>query len=155
MVRFLLAAALAALFVSDAPARERLFRRSRPVACAESPIPASEWHNYYGAPGAADALAEVNAARAARGLRPFVHDPLLARAAELAAGFRAANRIAGHTSNDFAFLPPGASASAAGCGALDPSWGWGTCCTYDGYTYAGAGFAYGADGKRYMHVFVR
>lgn len=102
-----------------------------------------------------NALAEVNAARAARGLRPFVHDPALTRAAEVCAALRAQHRIAGHTANDFAALEPGVQAAAAGCGALDPSWGWGTCCTYDGYTFAGAAVIVGADGKRYMHLFVR
>ena len=64
-------------------------------------------------------------------------------------------RIEGHLSNDFAHLPAGVSAKSAGCGALEPSWGWGTCCTYDNYTQAGAAWALGADGKRYMHLFVR
>lgn len=105
--------------------------------------------------GANDALAEVNAARARRGLRPFQHDPLLTQAAQACARARASRRIAGHLSNDFAYLPAGATAKAAGCGALEPSWGWGTCCTYDNYTYAGAAMVMGADGKRYMHLFVR
>ena len=102
-----------------------------------------------------DALAEVNAARAKRGLRPFLPDPLLDQAARTCATIRSANRIAGHLSNDFAHLPSGASATSAGCGALEPSWGWGTCCTYENYTYAGAAWMMGADGKRYMHLFVR
>jgi hypothetical protein len=107
------------------------------------------------AAGVAGALAEVNAARAARGLKPFVHDPALTRAAEVCAALRAQHRIAGHTANDFAALEPGVSARAAGCGALDPSWGWGSCCTYDGYQYAGAAVVMGADNRRYMHLFVR
>lgn len=102
-----------------------------------------------------DALAEVNAARAARGLPPFLHDPALTSAAQVCASIRAAHRIAGHTANDFAALPPGVSAAAAGCGALDSSWGWATCCTYDRYTYAGAAVVVGADGRRFMHLFVR
>src|SRR5438874_293 len=28
-------------------------------------------------------------------------------------------------------------------------------CVYDGYTYAGAAWAAGRDGRRYMHLFVR
>jgi hypothetical protein len=100
-------------------------------------------------------LAEVNAARAKRGLRPFQHDPQLTHAAQACARTRASRRIAGHLSNDFAYLPAGVTAKAAGCGALEPSWGWGTCCTYDNYTYAGAAWVMGADGKRYMHLFVR
>ena len=107
------------------------------------------------AKGADDALDEVNAARARRGLRPFQPDPLLNQAARTCAEIRATNRIAGHLSSDFAHLPSGASARSAGCGALEPLWGWGTCCTYDNYTYAGAAWVMGADGKRYMHLFVR
>lgn len=102
-----------------------------------------------------EALQEVNAARARRGLRPFQPDPLLAEAARRCAEVRASRRIAGHLSSDFAYLPSGASARAAGCGALEPSWGWGTCCTYDNYTYAGAAWVMGTDGRRYMHLFVR
>jgi hypothetical protein len=103
----------------------------------------------------ADALPEVNAARSQRGLRPFLPDPLLQQAAYTCAKIRATNRIEAHLSSDFAYLPAGSSASAAGCGALEPSWGWGTCCTYDNYTYAGAAWVMGTDGKRYMHLFVR
>lgn len=100
-------------------------------------------------------LAEVNSARLARGLRPFIEDPNLTVAAQLAAQTRADKLITGHLSNDFACLPPGTSASAAGCGALTPDWGWRTCCTYEHYTYAGAALAWGRDGRRYMHIFVR
>lgn len=103
----------------------------------------------------ADALAEVNAERAKRGLRPFVHDPLLAQGALACARERAKFHIHGHLDSDFARLPSGASATAAGCGALELSWGWGTCCTYDNYTYCGAAWVMGNDGRRYMHVFVR
>jgi|GEM_PF-1720487 len=102
-----------------------------------------------------DALAEVNSARARRGLRPFQHDPLLTIAAQACAERRAASRISGHLPSDFAYLPSGASARAAGCGALNSSWGWATCCTYENYTYAGAAWVMGSDGRRYMHLFVR
>jgi hypothetical protein len=102
-----------------------------------------------------DALAEVNAARAKRGLRPFQHDPQLTQAALQCAQIRASRRIAGHLPNDFAYLPAGSTARSAGCGAMESSWGWGTCCTYENYTYAGAAWVMGADGKRYMHLFVR
>lgn len=102
----------------------------------------------------ATALDEVNAKRAARGLRPFVHDPALTAAAERCAAFRAERRLFGHTGNDFGFLG-GARASAAGCAAYEAHYGWLSCCTYDSYTYAGAAFVVGADGKRYMHLFVR
>jgi hypothetical protein len=106
-------------------------------------------------PDSAEALDEVNAARAARGLRPFIRDDNLTSAATVCAEFRAARLIAGHTSNDFAALPPGTSSSAAGCAAWEPTSGWGSCCTYESYTYAGAAYATGRDGRRYMHLFVR
>lgn len=100
-------------------------------------------------------LAEVNAARAARGLKPYIEDPALTQGAQACAAYRAANRIKDHTSNDFAFLPPGTRAAAGGSGALAPSWGWASCCTYEKWTYAGAGLVMGRDGKRYMQLFVR
>lgn len=103
----------------------------------------------------AEALDEVNATRAKRGLKPFVHDPLLSQGAYACAKARAASHIHGHLPSDFAYLPSGASAKAAGCGALDTSWGWGTCCTYENYTYAGAAWVMGSDGRRYMHLFCR
>jgi hypothetical protein len=102
-----------------------------------------------------DALDEVNAARAARGLRPFVKDDSLTAGAMNVADFRAARLMAGHTGNDFAGLPAGGMATSAGCAAWEPSFGWGACCTYDNYTYAGAAFAVGRDGRRYMQLFVR
>lgn len=108
--------------------------------------------------GSDDALDEVNARRASRGLPPFIKDPNLTLAAATCAKIRAANFIDGHLGgamSDFSYLPAGVTASAAGCGALEPSWGWGTCCMDDHYTYAGAAWVMGANGKRYMHMFVR
>jgi hypothetical protein len=102
-----------------------------------------------------DALDEVNASRASHGLRPFIRDEGLSVAARSAADFRAANLMEGHTSNDFSFVPSGSSATSAGCAAWGPSWGWGSCCTHDNYTYAGAAWAMGRDGRRYMHLYVR
>lgn len=102
-----------------------------------------------------DALHEVNAKRAQRGLRPYLHCPLLTMAANRCAELRARQRISGHLPNDFAHQPPGANASATGCAAWPPSMGWGSCAIYDRYTYAGAAYAYGADGLRYMHLFLR
>lgn len=102
-----------------------------------------------------NALREVNAARAARGLSPFIEDAKLKAGAVNVAEFRASRLMAGHTGNDFAGLPTGCLASAAGCAAWEPSWGWGACCTYDNYTYAGAAWAVGRDGRRYMQLFVR
>lgn len=107
---------------------------------------------------AKDALAEVNAARAARGLKPYLNDPLLNQAAYAAASYRAAHLINGHVPGgrgDFQFLPAGADSHVAGCGGLDPSWGWGACGTYGNYTYCGAAWVMGKDGKRYMHAFYR
>jgi hypothetical protein len=102
-----------------------------------------------------DALAEVNAARARRGLRPFLPDPALNQAARACAQLRASRRIQGHLSNDFAHVPAGTFARGAGCAAWPPGMGWGACCTYENWTYAGAAWAMGADGQRYMHLFVR
>lgn len=100
-------------------------------------------------------LDEVNAARAARGLKAFVLDENLAKGAAACATYRAEHRLDGHTRNDFGYLPAGTSARAAGCAAWPVRMGWGSCCTYENYTYAGAAYAIGADGKRYMHLFVR
>lgn len=105
-------------------------------------------------PASVDALDEVNAARAARGLRPFLRDQALTSAARSAAHYRAVRSIAGHTPNDFAHVPSGSSANAAGCAAWPPEFGWGSCCTYESWTYAGAAYAVGRDGRRYMHLYV-
>lgn len=101
-----------------------------------------------------EALAEVNAKRATRGLRPYVQDAALTQAAQACADFRAANLMFGHTSNDFAFLPPGARADSAGCAAYHASYGWLSCDIWEPHTYAGAAYAVGRDGKRYMHLFI-
>lgn len=105
--------------------------------------------------GSDDALDEVNAYRAKRGLPPFKHDPQLTIAAKRAAETRAKALWDGHLSNDFACLPTGATADAAGCGALEDSFGWGTCCMDDNYSHAGAAWVRGSDGRRFMHLFVR
>ena len=107
------------------------------------------------AQGATDALDEVNAVRARKGLPAFQRDPGLTDAATKAAEFRAARHIAGHTSNDFGFIPSGSNATAAGCAAWTPGFGWGSCCTYERWRYAGAAWAMGRDGRRYMHLYVR
>ena len=142
----------------------RRYQRSSSVSASPRPAPVqaqpAAWVGQTGLSptttnGVDDALAEVNAARAQRGLRPFLPDPSLNQAARTCAQIRAARRIEGHLPNDFSYVPAGTSARSAGCGALEPSWGWGTCCTYDNYTYAGAAWVMGADGKRYMHLFVR
>jgi hypothetical protein len=104
---------------------------------------------------AEDALDEVNAVRAKRGLPKFVRDEGLSEAAAKCAEYRAARLISGHTSNDFSFVPTGSSASAAGCAAWPADLGWGACCTYENWKTAGAAWARGRDGRRYMHLFVR
>ena len=104
------------------------------------------------------ALDEVNAVRARVGLPPYLEDPGLTVGAMHAANFRATHLLEGHTGGalgDFAFLPPGTQARAAGCAAWRPEWGWGSCCMFDRYTYGGAAYAVGRDGRRYMHLFVR
>src|SRR5215470_10914821 len=108
-----------------------------------------------GVASAQQVLDEVNTARAARGLQPFILDENLARGASACAIYRAQHRLEGHTSNDFGFLPPGTHASAGGCAAWSVGSGWGSCCTYDNYQYAGAAYCVAPDGKRYMHLFVR
>ncbi|HVJ81253.1 MAG TPA: hypothetical protein VNC50_09310 [Planctomycetia bacterium] len=103
---------------------------------------------------AEDALKELNAARAARGLPAYIFDAGLTAAAKGCADHRASYLIAGHSSNDFGFLPSGVSAGAAGCAAWTPDWGWGSCCSYENWQYAGAAVAYGRDGRRYMQLYV-
>lgn len=104
------------------------------------------------------ALAEVNAKRAQRGLKAYVYDADLTKAAKACAEYRAKNLIFGHVMGgmgDFQFLPPGVSAESAGCAAYPASYGWMSCCVYDNYTYGGAAWALGRDNKRYMHLYVR
>jgi len=107
---------------------------------------------------ATDPLAQVNARRAAAGLRPYQHDPGLTTAARAAATYRARYRIRGHViggMGDFQFLPPGTQATAAGCAAWNPGDGFGSCAMYDSYTFAGAASVQGEDGLVYHHLFVR
>lgn len=102
-----------------------------------------------------DALDEVNAKRATRGLRPFKRDEGLTQAAYECSKFRAVRRLFEHTSNDFQFVPRGTRAAAAGCAAYADRYGWMSCCMWENYTYAGAAWVRGSDGKRYMHLYVR
>src|SRR3954447_24275495 len=111
-MRMMLLAAVLLAFPILAPAEE-----VRPVATAQQ------------------VLDEVNAVRAARGLRPFILDENLARGASECAVFRARNRMEGHTSNDFGFLPPGTVARSAGCAAWPQGMGWGSCCTFENYQF--------------------
>jgi len=119
-----------------------------PATTAPAPKPAA----------VTDPLAQVNARRAAAGLRLYVHDPALTTAARSAATYRARFRIRGHVETglgDFQFLPAGASATAAGCAAWPPADGFAACAMYDSYTYAGAATVIGDDGLAYHHLFVR
>jgi hypothetical protein len=108
-----------------------------------------------------DALDEVNAKRATRRMPPYVRDEGLTIAARAAAKYRADHLLFGHVSDtnlgDFRFLPAGVSIKgvAGGCAAYPASYGWMSCCTFDNYTYCGAAWAPGRDGKRYCHLFVR
>lgn len=101
-----------------------------------------------------DALEQVNAQRKERGLAPFQNDPQLAVAAYAAAKERASRGIQGHLESDFVHLPAGAKADAAGCGALDSTWGFAACCVYDDYKFAGAAWVE-SGGLRFNHIFVR
>lgn len=101
-----------------------------------------------------DALKEVNRVRKKRGLKPFKCDPKLAKSALAIAKYRAKHRIEGHTNSDFKWVK-GTRATASGCAAWPKGDGWGSCCTYENWRRAGAAWAIGKDGKRYMHLFVR
>ena len=99
-------------------------------------------------------LAEVNALRAQRGLPAYILDPQLAQGATACAIHRAQRGIQGHSANDFAFLPAGCRASAAGCAAWPVSMGWGSCVIYERAAYAGAGFCQ-VGNIRYMQLMIR
>lgn len=101
-----------------------------------------------------DAMAELNAIRRSRGLRPFIRDEGLTRGAMSAAKFRADRFIKGHAKSDFAFLPRGVTAEAAGCSACDPWWGFLACCDDENWLFGGAASCKGADGRIYHHLFV-
>lgn len=184
--RFLLAAAVVVAIVASADAGPLRHRRAhvqsyfhqssqsysvQPCGPCGTPGPvqtftqADSTRIEYGPPGnpahngdGLDALAEVNAKRAARGLRSLLPDPGLTQAARACAAFRAEHGLFGHISGgagDFQFLPPGARADSAGCAAYPDSFGWMSCCVYEQATYGGAAWVRGADGKRYMHLFIR
>lgn len=104
---------------------------------------------------ATNATAELNDFRAKKGLPPFEEDACLVEAAKAAAIVRAGQHRAGHTSNDFQYLSDGCTADAAGCAAMEPSWGWHSCCDSEAWKYGGAAVVMGDDGLRYMHLFVR
>jgi hypothetical protein len=151
--------AIFALSAAAVDAEAGPFRRRVPPAYSPPSYvqPVTHTAQYTPATTAAvgDGLDEVNAQRAARGLRPYVRDDALTQAAKACAAFRAERGMFGHTSNDFTFLPPGSVAASAGCAAYPAGYGWMSCCVYENYTYAGAAYVTGADGRRYMQLFVR
>lgn len=101
-----------------------------------------------------EALGEVNRQRAERGLPPYAYDSDLTQAAGACAAYRAEHRLHGHTGSDFAFLPAGSHADAAGCAAWQS--GFGACAVFETqYHTAGAAFVVGKDGLRYCQLFVR
>lgn len=140
-----------------------LLANPAPVAVTPAPAPLPSWRTEEtksetkaAAQECADAMDEVNAKRAQKGLPPLQKDPLLSQAAFACAKQRASRNIHGHLESDFAYLPPGGNATVAGCGALDDSWGWETCA-YDSrqYTVGGAAWVRGPGGLRFMHFFGR
>jgi hypothetical protein len=105
----------------------------------------------------ADALDELNAKRAAKGLRPYIRDEGLTRAARACAAFRAQHRLFGHVEGgrgDFAFAEPGVRVDATGCAAYPAHMGFLACAMWDDYTHAGAISVPGSDGRSYHHLFV-
>lgn len=145
---------------ADSQAGPRGRRNAAPVY---APYRQSVPSEAVGTPGeaveAVSALEEVNALRATRGLPAYVEDPGLTQAAKAAASHRARFLIFGHVQDtnlgDFRFVPVGTSAAAGGCAAYPPSYGWLSCAIWERNRYAGAAWAMGRDGKRYMHLFIR
>lgn len=119
---------------------------------------------------AADALDELNVARAHRGLRPFARDAVLSIGAEKCVQYRAARLIEGHVGapknmrpgrwykidgpGDHQFLPAFSNA-VGGAGAARPGEGWRSCCSWENWRYAGAAKVMGRDGQFYYQLFVR
>lgn len=179
MRRFVLAALMLLVLVSSASAQGRRSRRgwsnnqgwsqgwteaaggavmvmppAQPAQSVQSSAKSVGGSDYA---GNEDAMDEVNAKRAQKGLRPLQKDPLLSQGAFECAKRRASRGIHGHLpESDFSCLPPGANATVGGAGALEDSWGWETCA-YDStqYTVGGAAWVRGRDGLRYMSFFGR
>ncbi len=101
-----------------------------------------------------DAIKAINGARAQRGLRPYVRDDDLTKGAIRVTAHRAARRMFGHAENDFNFLE-GCTAACAGCAANEPTWGFMACAVYENWTYCGAAWVLGGDGRLYCHAFYR
>lgn len=165
MTRTLVTLIAVALLASDALGAGRPFLRSRSASRQSQSSVQRHAPGINTPPGPnlpagseRDALDEVNEARRREGLRPFLRDDGLARAALDCVRFRAAHRIHGHViGGDFAFCRYGSSAASTGAEGMPTNYtlGWRTCCTYENYQYAGAAVVYGTDGSRYMSLFVR
>ena len=105
-------------------------------------------------PPVIDALDIVNKKRSEIGLPPLLKDDGLTVGAIRLSQHRASRLLAGHTSNDFQFLPPGASATASGC-CYTPRSDWGACA-WDSRTYTRAGAAVAiVNGRWFCSIFVR
>lgn len=108
---------------------------------------------------ATDALDQLNAQRAARGLPAYVRDEGLTVAAIACATHRARFRIAGHCMagmGDFVFVPATTTARCAGCSAWPVGLGFGACEAYStAYRFAGAATVIGPDGLAYNQAFYR
>lgn len=103
-----------------------------------------------------NAIQRLNYQRAQQGLYAYQSDAKLLTGALAVVRYRAANRIHGHSRNDFSFLPAGANAPIAGCAAWPLGSGFGACGSYGRrYRYCGAAWCIGTDGLVYCHAFYR
>lgn len=127
--------------------------RAAPQGCPDGKCPLRKIDAAAPAEGA-DALDELNAKRLAKGLRPYIRDEGLTRAARACAAFRASRLMFGHTDNDFRFAPAGVRVDATGCAAYPAHMGFLACAMWDDYTHAGAVSVPGPDGRSYHHLFV-
>lgn len=105
-----------------------------------------------------DALDELNAQRAQRGLPPYRRDPALTKAAMKCASTRAKTHVHGHMQggmSDFTCLDAGVPCECTGAEAPGQNYppGFWTCAMYDNYTVAGAARAFDERGEQYMSLF--
>lgn len=135
----------------------RTWDAERKVSRSAPPKESSNADGSNGLPvGSVEALDELNELRAKRGLKPYIRDNGLTLAAARAAKARADRLLFGHLENDFACLPSGTRADAAGCAAYPAQDGFLACCMYDSsFRFAGAVSILGRDGRMYHHLFVR
>jgi len=102
-----------------------------------------------------NAIGEVNALRAARGLPPLTEDAGLTAGALNVADFRAQRGILGHTASDSNGLPIGVTCRAFGCGWRTGPGEFTTCHMYGNWTRAGAAKAIGLNGVTLYQIFVK